>query len=238
MSKDNYDFISAEDVATGFEDIDLSTMAIPFIKLAQDLSPQLKSSKPEYVEGLKVGDAFNSVTGLIYGKDFDFTTIKFERIFTEWKPDRGGFVGYHTVAEAMSIATTNKFNQMQTSSGNDLIETYMYYILIAGHEKEGVAIMSITSTNIKNAKKMNSVSNMQYFANGKKALPYHQVYTASSKLISNDRIEWYVFDFSFKVIVDETMYLAAKEQRELISDKTVDYAQLENKSQEITKVAY
>lgn len=228
------EFIDKKDSLEGFEAININTIAIPFIKLAQDLSPQLKKSKPEYIEGLVVGDFFNSVTGNNYGKTFDFTVIKFEHIFTEWKPNRGGFVGYHDVDEAYKIAVSTKFNEMKTSEGNDLIETYMYYILMSGKEKDGVLILSASSTAIKNAKKLNSMMNMQYFANGDKALPYHQVYTAKSSMVSDSKNEWWVIDFSFKEFVNETLYLAAKEQRTLIKSKTIDYAQLENKTTQVS----
>lgn len=228
------EFIDKKDSSEGFEAININTIAIPFIKLTQDLSPQLKKNKPEYIEGLAVGDFFNSVTGENYGKTFDFTVIKFEHIFTEWKPNRGGFVGYHDVDEAYKIAVSTKFNEMKTSEGNDLIETYMYYILISGKEKDGVLILSASSTAIKNAKKLNSMMNMQYFANGDKALPYHQVYTAKSSMVSDSKNEWWVIDFSFKEFVNETLYLAAKEQRTLIKSKTIDYAQLENKTTQVS----
>lgn len=232
------EFIDKKDSVEGFEGINIDTIAIPFIKIAQDLSPQLKKTKPEYIEGLEVGDMFNTVTGVKYGKSFDFTVIKFEHIYTEWKPDRGGFVGYHTPDQAYQLAVSSKFNQMKTAEGNDLVETYMYYIIIAGREKDGVAILSVSSTGIKNAKKLNSVMNMQYFSNGDKALPYHQIHTAKSVLMTSDKNEWFVFDFSFKDFVDEALYLAAKEQRGLIGSRAVDYAQLESKNQQSVSVPY
>lgn len=232
------DFISKDDKMVGFEDLNLETMAIPFIRVAQDLSPQLKKTKSEYIEGLEVGDIFNNVTGTIYGKEFSFTPIKYERIYTEWKPDRGGFVGYHSVQEAYKIAVDTTFNKMKTEEGNELEETYMYYVVIKGHEKDGVAIISASSSMIKQAKKLNTMVNMQYFEDGTKALPYHQVYKAKSVLAQKDNNEWYTLEFVFESFVDEKIYLAAKEQRELIESGAtkVDYAALEDRTQATEKV--
>lgn len=227
------DFIDKNDKMIGFEDINIETMAVPFIRIAQDLSPQLKKNRPEYIEGLEVGDIFNSVSGKVYGKEIEFTPVKFEHIFTEWKPDRGGFVGYHSVQRAYEIATVTTFNKMKTEDGNDLEEAYMYYVVVKGHEKDGVAIISASSSMIKQAKKLNAMMNMQYFTNGEKALPYHQVYKAKSVLAQSDKHEWYTLEFVFSSFVDEPMYLAAKEQRTLIAEgrTTVDYAALEDKTE-------
>lgn len=41
---------------------------MPRLTLAQGLSPELIETDPKYIEGLKNGDAFNTLTGKIYGK--------------------------------------------------------------------------------------------------------------------------------------------------------------------------
>ena len=77
-TKATLDFLNREkDNLEGFEEINASTMAIPFIKLAQDLTPQMKKSKAEYIEGLELGDFFNQVTGEVYGPHIEFITLKF-----------------------------------------------------------------------------------------------------------------------------------------------------------------
>ena len=86
------DFFDAEDGREGFEDIDSSTIAIPFLRIAQQLSPQLNERKPEYIPGLAHGDFFNSVTKDVYGKEMEIVVAKFEHVYVEWLPDRGGLV--------------------------------------------------------------------------------------------------------------------------------------------------
>ena len=41
---------------------DSSEMQIPFVRLVQALSPQINKKKPEYIDGVSQGDAFNTVT--------------------------------------------------------------------------------------------------------------------------------------------------------------------------------
>lgn len=53
--------------ARGKTNIDAGDKILPRIAVAQDLSPQLKEDRAEYVEGLKVGELFNTLTGENYG---------------------------------------------------------------------------------------------------------------------------------------------------------------------------
>lgn len=53
----------------GTEDIDRkSDIILPRLAIAQALSPELKAEDPKFIEGLKQGEMFNTVTGQIYGK--------------------------------------------------------------------------------------------------------------------------------------------------------------------------
>lgn len=71
----------------GAENVAMSDLRIPRLLIAQDLSPQMKSSKPEYIEGLKSYDMFNSLTGQIYGRGpLTFVPIRMDKRAIEWYP--------------------------------------------------------------------------------------------------------------------------------------------------------
>ncbi len=53
----------------GLEGTAQSDVNIPRLALAQALSPQVTDGDPNRIEGLKVGDLFNSVTRQIYGRE-------------------------------------------------------------------------------------------------------------------------------------------------------------------------
>lgn len=61
------DYFSKND-RRGFEDTKQTDVLIPRLALAQALSPQVTDGDPNRIEGLKVGDLFNSVTGQVYGR--------------------------------------------------------------------------------------------------------------------------------------------------------------------------
>ena len=44
-------------------DYDTNDLQIPFIRVIQALSPQIKKSDPAYIDGASQGDIFNTVTG-------------------------------------------------------------------------------------------------------------------------------------------------------------------------------
>lgn len=52
---------------TGTEHITREEMSIARLALAQQMSPEINPSKPNFVEGLQIGQIFNSLTGRIYG---------------------------------------------------------------------------------------------------------------------------------------------------------------------------
>lgn len=60
------DFIQTND-RRGLEDIKREDLAIPRLALAQALSPEVTEGDPQHIDGMKVGDLFNSLTGQIYG---------------------------------------------------------------------------------------------------------------------------------------------------------------------------
>lgn len=53
---------------SGTEDIDASELRLPRLTIAQGLSPQITPGDPQYIDGLKLFDMFNDMTGEIYGR--------------------------------------------------------------------------------------------------------------------------------------------------------------------------
>lgn len=211
----------------GFEDISSETIAIPFLKLAQSLSPELNTRKPEYIEGLQPGDFFNSVTHEVYGDALKVNILHFEHLYTEWKPNRGGFVARWTPEEAFDLAVDRTFGAWKTKEGNDLQENYAYFIIIVGHENDGILVETLASSAIKEARKLNKMLISQMFNDGGKMAPHHQIYEMTNQFMSNDSGDWFVPGFTFAGVVQKETFIKAAEERLLIPDKTVDYGQLD-----------
>jgi len=231
MAKSQMDFINeAEDTLEGFEDINAQTMAIPFLKLAQDLTPQTKKTKDSYIEGLDPGMFFNSATNENFGDRLQFIILKFERVYIEWQPNRGGFVGYHSPANAERLAVEKEFGKWKTEEGNDLQEYYTYYGLIVGREQEGPVILSLTSSAIKTAKQLNRLMATHIMDNGQRARPYYLVWDVEAEHKEKNENDWFVPKFKFAGYINEMQYEIVAEDRKALPDKPVDYAQLEDRT--------
>lgn len=70
-------FIKADD-DRGKENVGVKDIRFPALKLAQSMSAEVKRTEPEYIEGLREGEFFNSVTRDIYGEDpISFVVINY-----------------------------------------------------------------------------------------------------------------------------------------------------------------
>lgn len=119
---------------TGFENVDRSELAIPFINVLQSNSEMVEEDKA------KAGQFYNNVMETVMD-DFLFVPCYRQRVFVEWVPvdDGGGFIGVHdpdsplvTKAIRMNGNSTIKLqcNDPETGEIHDLVETYYVYGLL------------------------------------------------------------------------------------------------------------
>lgn len=228
-------FEQFEDDASGFEDINLDTISIPFIRILQDLSPQLKNKKAEYVEGAESGMIFNTVNEAIYDAPLKFVVGKFERYYIEWKPDRGPFVAQHlpeNVERRMNeFAKDEKGKLYNLQSGNYFVETYIYYVLLPDYMSEGVCLITMSSSHIKEAKKLNrALTTTCIPGSTKRAQPYFMVWSMSIVELSNDKNEWWGPKIRLHSFVGQEMLGNVVKERKALPDKKADLAMIENRA--------
>lgn len=69
--------LAASHGVLGMENVRPEHLQIPRLQIAQPLSPQMIRSKPEYIEGLMVGQFFNSVTHEVYGEAVSVIPVRY-----------------------------------------------------------------------------------------------------------------------------------------------------------------
>lgn len=153
------------DAGAGYEDQTSDDVQVPFIAVIQDLSPQHKKKRAEYIEGAEVGDLFNTVTNELVPQGFEFIAFMRDHCFVEWIPrDKGGgFVARHERESEIvrrAKAESRKFGKYTTPDGNDLQETFYVWGLAIINGTPTPAIIAFTSTKIKVFKKWNTARNM------------------------------------------------------------------------------
>jgi len=147
----------------GFENQTSEDMAIPFLGLLQQLSPQVTKGNDEFIEGAEAGMLFNTVTQELMGEQAFFVPCTTGHEFVEWVPrDKGGgLVARHAVdSEVVATARNNStsFNDLKSAEGNDIVETFYIYGLLLDEANGQEMVMPITigftSTKIKVYKRL------------------------------------------------------------------------------------
>jgi len=143
---------------SGFENQDNSDIQIPFLRILQALSPEIKPVEKGGIEGAKEGMLFNTVTQECYDEVL-FVPAVTKHVYNEWIPkdDGGGFVGTYNeldklVIDAQADAKEKDlpFGTLKTPDGHDLVETFdVYGILVTENNDPMPCIISFTSSKIK-----------------------------------------------------------------------------------------
>lgn len=232
------------DTNEGFEQMDGSVMALPFLRIVQKLSPQLNKNKAEYIPGAEEGMLYNTLTKQLVDKPVRCIVLRFEHVYIEWKPNRQGFVAMHSIENATRLALDptkfGKWHNKNTGDGqtletmNILQETYVYALVLEGHEKDGPIVLSLASSMLKAAKNWNRLMTTHILPDGSKAKPYYLIWSLDTEYTKKDQNDWYVPKVTFdRVIDEEALYLAVKQERVALPDRQIDYAQIEGPATDV-----
>lgn len=143
----------------GSEEVTAKDIILPRIDVLQALSPQIKKTDPQYIEGAEQGIVFNTVSGQLYGSQITFVPIKFSREFIVWQDRKagGGFRGAFPTAEE-----AEQERQMQENpDGHEVVETHVHFILLVhpdGRLEE--AVLSLSKSKRKVSRKLNTLVQM------------------------------------------------------------------------------
>jgi hypothetical protein len=126
--------LAAQTGVMGMEGVRQEHIQIPRLAIAQPLSPQMIRSKPEYIEGLMVGQYFNTVTREVYGDVVTVVPVKYSmsRIkFTNNALDcrsKNGIDGGH-YAETCKTCQFSKWGSGREGKGTDCKE-YLNFLVV------------------------------------------------------------------------------------------------------------
>lgn len=143
-----------EEVAgQGFENIGSNETTVPRLLIAQSLSDVVTNEK------VPVGHFYNSVTGEDYGTSVDVIVCHFQKVWVEWKPNQGGYVGTYPVGGLEGV-TGDNFKGMthvaEDGSINKVVETWYYLVILPEHKEAGFMIFGSTPGNMKYLKGWNT----------------------------------------------------------------------------------
>ena len=222
--------IFEEDAAKGLGSIGQQDLALPFLKILGQLSPEVNKRDGKYVEGAEPGMIYNSVTGELYNGVEGINVIPcfYKLEYIEWK-DRGEGLGapvniYDSSSDIMSKTTPDANYKDRLPNGNYIEKTASHFVIIMG-DNPSTALISMKSTQLKISRKWNSMMS-GIKMKGKNGLftpaSFSHIYRLKTTQMSNDKGTWFGWEVS-KVgpVTDQSLYTQAKGFSENISKGAV-----------------
>jgi len=208
-----------DDAAKGLGNIGQQDLALPFLKILGQLSPEVNKRDGKYVEGAEPGMIYNSVSGDLYdgAKGIDVIPAFYKLEYVEWK-DRGegsgGPVAVHdSSSDIMSQTKADANFKDRLPNGNYVEKTASHFVIITG-DSPTTALISMKSTQLKISRKWNSMMS-GIKLKGKNGLftpaSFSHIYRLKTAQMSNDKVTWFGWDVSKAgPITDTGLYQQAK----------------------------
>jgi hypothetical protein len=207
------------DADKGSQNISQEDLALPFLKVLGQLSPEVNKKHGKYVEGAEPGMILNTVTNENYdgSKGIEVLPVYYKRQYVEWQ-DRGESKGapvaiHDASSDILSKATRDKSYKDRLPNGNYLENTANHFVILLG-KTPTTALISMKATQLKVSRKWNSMM-MGIKLQGQKGLftppTYSHIYKLKTVQMSNDKGTWFGWDVSkIGPVTDKSVYEIAK----------------------------
>ena len=219
-----------DDAAKGLGAIGQEDLALPFLKILGQLSPEVNKRDGKYVDGAEPGMIFNSVSGELYDgvKGINVIPCFYKLEYIEWK-DRGEGLGapvaiYDSSSDIMSKTKPDANYKDRLPNGNYIEKTASHFVIVSG-DSPSTALISMKSTQLKISRKWNSMMSgiKMKGANGMfTPASFSHIYKLKTTQMSNDKGTWFGWEVS-KVgpVTDKGLYDQAKGFSDSISKGSV-----------------
>ncbi|MDX8383733.1 MAG: hypothetical protein R8M45_06600 [Ghiorsea sp.] len=201
----------------GSENITSNDIILPRIGQAQDISPELKKSKAEHIEGAVAGDLFNTLTRENYGNTVSILQVQFKVEWLIWKDRKmgGGFAGsFSSELEAKQAQQLldNPEQYEVTQSNNHLV------LVVNADGSVSEASLSCSKSKLKASRQLNSLIRL---SGGDS---FGKVYALSTTEESSDLGDFYGLAVSSAGYPTEEQYKHAEAAYESLSGANVSVA--------------
>ena len=207
------------DANAGVENMSQEDLALPFLKVLGQLSPEVNKAHAKYKEGAEPGMIFNTVSGQFFdgAKGVEIIPVHYQRQLVEWQ-DRGASTGapvaiHNADSDIMSKTTRDKSYKDRLPNGNYIENTANHFVVLVG-KSPTTALISMKATQLKISRKWNSMM-MGLKLQGKNGLftppTYSHIYKLKTVQMSNDKGTWFGWDVKMVgPIEDKAVYDIAK----------------------------
>ena len=231
------------DANLGMENITQDDLALPFLKILGQLSPEVNKRDGKYVDGAEPGMIYNSVTGDLFDgqKGVNVIPCYYKLEYVEWK-DRGKDGSgapvniYPSSSDIMTKTSRGSDFKDRLPNGNYIEKTAQHFVIVAG-QVPTTAMIAMKSTQLKISRKWNSM--MQSIKlKGKNGMftpaSFSHQYSLKTTQQSNDKGTWFGWEVSKVGPVESAdLYQQAKAFAESIGkgDVTVKHGEEQQTSE-------
>jgi len=218
------------DANKGFQQMSQEDLALPFLKVLGQLSPEVNGRHAKHIQEAAPGMILNTVTNELYDgtKGIQVIPCYYKREYVEWK-ERGESLGapvaiHSTDSDVVASAKRDTMNKDRLPNGNYLENTASHFVLITG-TSTSTALITMKSTQLKTSKKWNTMM-LGIKLKGKDGLftppTYSHVYILKTVQQSNDKGTWFGWDVNkLGPVQDKAVYDQAKSFSQNISKGNV-----------------
>ena len=218
------------DANKGFQQMSQEDLALPFLKVLGQLSPEVNGRHAKHIQEAAPGMILNTVTNELYDgtKGIQVIPCYYKREYVEWK-ERGESLGapvaiHSTDSDVVASAKRDTMNKDRLPNGNYLENTASHFVLITG-TNTSTALITMKSTQLKTSKKWNTMM-LGIKLKGKDGLftppTYSHVYKLKTVQQSNDKGTWFGWDVNkLGPVQDKAVYDQAKSFSQNISKGNV-----------------
>ena len=204
-------------------DYETSELQIPFIRVIQALSPQIKKSDAAFIKGAEQGDLFNTVTGEVWKGEEGINVIPCyqETKHLEFTPrdQGGGFVGELPAGDPNILKTTRQGAKETLPSGNELVKSDQHYCMVLNKDGSAQpAIVDMKSTQLKISRRWKTQIAMQKIPdkNGVMRTPalFSTIWHLKTVEETKDAKTWYNYTIEkVGLVKDKNLFIDAKNFR-------------------------
>ena len=224
------------DANKGFQQMSQEDLALPFLKVLGQLSPEVNGRHAKHIQEAAPGMILNTVTNELYDgtKGIQVIPCYYKREYVEWK-ERGESLGapvaiHSTDSDVVASAKRDHQNKDRLPNGNYLENTASHFVLVIGDtdidtRNISTALITMKSTQLKTSKKWNTMM-LGIKLKGKEGLftppTYSHVYKLKTVQQSNDKGTWFGWDVNkLGPVEDKAVYDQAKSFSQNISKGNV-----------------
>jgi hypothetical protein len=214
------------DADQGLKNIGHEDLALPFLKILGQLSPEVNKRDGKYVQGAEPGMIYNSVTGELFDGEegIEVVPCHYKLEYIEWQ-DRGEGSGapvaiHPSSSDIMSKTTRDASYKDRLPNGNYIERTASHFVVV-NSSNPSTALIAMKSTQLKISRKWNSMM-ASIKMKGKNGMftpaSFSHVYKLKTTQQSNDKGTWFGWEVT-KVgpVGDEALYTQAKSFADSVS---------------------